>query len=374
MSELMDAAVYYGPRDVRIERQPKPVPAPGELLLRVGTVGVCGTDAGEWDHGPVQHPVAARHPASGHLGPVIPGHEFSGTVEAVGADVDPEWIGRRVASSGSVSCGRCDPCLRGQSNQCRRYVGVGLHRHGALAGYVTTPAASSVAVDGLGISLDEAALCQPMSIAVHCVARAGDVAGQLVLVLGSGGIGAFLVYALVQAGAQVIAADLDAERLAIARELGAHETVLVRGEPDDSELLRAAAGDRELRVVFEVSGTAGGLATAAAVTGVGARIVAVGIQRAPVTVDLGSMTVREKTIIGTNAMVHATDFPPAVELIARRAGNWSVIAPRVLPLADLVEGAIRPLAEHSAPAIKVLIDPWARHARDLATRESERTS
>lgn len=361
----MRAAVYYGARDLRIEDRAVPVPAAGELLLRVGVVGVCGTDSGEWDHGPTQIPLAARHPASGHRGPMALGHEFSGTVVAVGERVDPAWMGLRVASCGAAPCGDCAACLRGESNLCRSYAGVGLHREGALAGYVATPVASSVSIEGLGISLDEAALCQPMGIAVHNVRRAGDVADQLTLVLGVGGIGAFLVFALKAAGATVIAADLSAERLTIAAAMGADTLIRTNGDAADAELLATAVGDRELRVVFEVSGTAGGLATSLAVAPAGARIVAVGIQHRPAAIDLGRLTIAEKSIIGTNALVREIDFPRAVELISSRPGGWSAIAPEVLPLTDLVEGALRPMSEGRPPAVKTLIDPWATIRRPL---------
>jgi (R,R)-butanediol dehydrogenase/meso-butanediol dehydrogenase/diacetyl reductase len=361
----MPAAVYHGPRDLRVEERAVPAAAPGELLLRVGTVGVCGTDASEWDHGPVQIPLATRHPATGHLGPMTIGHEFSGTVVAVGEGVDPSWLGKRVASCGAAPCGACPACARGESNLCRRYAGVGLHRDGALAGYVTTPAASCVSIEGLGIGLDEAALCQPMGIAVHNVRRAGDVGGQLVVVLGVGGIGAFLVAALEAAGATVIAADLSEDRLGIARDMGADELVRTAGDAGDVELLRDAVGDRELRVVLEVSGTAGGLATAVDLAPAGARIVAVGIQRRPVELDLGRLTIAERSIIGTNALVRETDFPRAVELIASRPGGWARIAPEVLPLAEVVEGALRPMSEGRPPAVKTLVDPWGTERRRI---------
>lgn len=361
----MTAAIYHGRGDIRIEQTPVPHAGDGDLLLRVATVGVCGTDAGEWDHGPVQIPLEHDHAASGWQGPMAIGHEFSGTVVAVGAGVDPTWIGRQVASCGAAPCGECAACDRGESNLCRRYAGVGLHRPGALAGYVSTPVASCVPVDGLGISLDEAALAQPMGIAVHNVRRAGDVEGQVVLLLGAGAIGAFLVVALKAAGATVIAVDVAQERLDIAIEMGADEVVRVAAGPEDAQLLRAAVGERDLRVIFEVSGTAGGLATALEVAPTGARIVAVGIQRRPVEIDLGLVTIREKSIIGTNALVREIDFPRAVELIASRAGRWGTIAPDVLPLADLVEGALRPMSEGRAPAIKTLIDPWATTPRSL---------
>lgn len=365
MVAVMSAAVYHGRGDIRVAERAVPQARPGELLVRVAAVGVCGSDSGEWHHGPVQHPVEARHPASGHLGPVVPGHEFSGIVEGIGDGVDPAWLGREVASCGAVACGACPPCGRGESNRCRSYVGVGLHRDGALAGFVSTPAESCVVVDGLGLSLDEAALSQPMAIAVHCISRAGEVAGQTVVVLGVGGIGTFLTYALVEAGARVIAVDLDAERLEIASELGAHRVVRSAGTESDAAAVREAIGIEELRVVFEVSGTAGGLRTAIEISPPGTRVVAVGIQARPVELDLAALTVRELTIIGTNALVRETDFPHAVELVARRAGRWDLVAPWVLPLSELVEGALRPMSEGKARAVKTLIDPWATERRPI---------
>ena len=114
--ETMRAAVYHGRRDLRFEEVPVPSPGPGELLIEVGTVGVCGSDVGEWAHGPHQHPVDTPHPATGHHGPIIPGHEFSGVVVGLGVGVDERWLGSSIASCGSVACGRCPACLRGETN------------------------------------------------------------------------------------------------------------------------------------------------------------------------------------------------------------------------------------------------------------------
>ncbi|MCU1441041.1 MAG: hypothetical protein JWP85_2038 [Rhodoglobus sp.] len=368
--QTMNAAVYYGSGDIRFERMPVPAPAAGELLLEVGTVGVCGSDVGEWTHGPHQHPFVTPHVATGHIGPIIPGHEFSGTVVGVGEGVDESWLSKRVASVGSVACGTCDACRRGQSNQCRLYAGVGLHRHGALADYVATPAANCLPIDDLGISLDEAALCQPMSIAVHNVSRAGDVAGQTVLVQGVGGIGAFLVYALVEAGARVVATDMDADRLEIATELGADRTVLVTRSTDDRQAILDALGSDELRVVFEVSGSRAGVIAALDLAPRGCRVVLVGIQKQPVEVDLAAITLEEKVLIGTNALVREIDFPRAVELIAKRRGRWSMIAPRVVPISGLVEEALRPMSLGRSKAIKTLIDPRGDTVRPLRSENA----
>lgn len=365
--DRMQAAVYYGQHDIRFEERATPAARPGELLLEVGIVGVCGTDVSEWANGPRQHPFGAPHRVTGHEGAIIPGHEFSGTVVAVGDGVDPVWIGQRVASCGSIACGHCDACVRGQSNQCLQYAGVGLHRDGALAGYVSTPPENCRSIEGLGISLDEAALCQPMSIAVHDVSRAGDVRGQTVLLQGVGGIGSFLAYALVEAGADVIATDMDEDRLAIAREFGVRATVRVTGGPEDREAILAEVGDRGLRVIFEVSGSRAGAVTALDLAPRGCRIVFVGIQKQPIEIDLSVVTFEEKILIGTNALVREVDFGPAVDLIAKRRGRWDILAPRVMPLESYIEEALIPMSEGRPKAIKTLVDPRGTAVRPIMT-------
>jgi len=369
---VMQAAVFHGHEDVRITERPIPTPGPGELLIKVAAVGVCGTDVGEWDHGPIQVPLHAAHPVTGHVGPMILGHEFSGTVIARGPQVGEEWQGARVASCGSIACGTCASCRNGASNRCPQYAGVGLHRDGALAQYVTAPTESCIAIDGTGMSLDEAALCQPMAVAMHCVSRAGHVAGESVLMLGAGGIGIFLVAALQAAGARVVATDLQEDRLELARELGADETVLGVGDESDIERIKSALSELTPSVIFEVSGTAAGMSTALALADRGTRIVAVGIQKEPLKIDLAQLTLQEISLIGTNALVREVDFPRAVELVAARSGIWHRIAPKLLPLGHIEEGALRLLRAGGAPALKMLIDPWAENARDLTEGDSTR--
>ncbi|MBO1901511.1 alcohol dehydrogenase catalytic domain-containing protein [Leucobacter weissii] len=364
--DTMRAAVYHGNRDIRFETVPAPSAGPGELLLRTGTVGVCGSDLGEFAHGPLQHPVEVAHPHTGHLGPIVPGHEFSGTVIAVGDGVSDEWVGKTVASCGSVCCGECGPCRRGESNLCTTYSGVGLHRNGALGEYVSTPVEACIAVDELGLSMDEAALCQPMAIAVHNVRRVGDVNGETVLLTGAGGIGAFLAYVLTQLGAKAIVVDRDERRLAIAEELGAYRTVLVDGADDRARIRQAVEGE-DVRLFLEATGVRPVLDTVLAISPKGARIVAIGIQHAPVEIDLAALTLMEKTLIGSNALVREVDFPIAVDLVARRRGRWSIVAPRVLPLDRLVSDALVPMSEGRASAIKILVDPSAAEIRDSET-------
>lgn len=354
----MGAAVLHGRRDLRFDRVPVPEAAAGELLIEVTAVGVCGTDAAEWAYGAKLMPLEVRHPVTGHVGPMTIGHEFAGRVVAVGAGVEQTWIGRLVASCGAGPCGTCDLCVTGRSNLCRRYWSVGLHRDGALASYVAAPVASCVDAGAWGLNEYEAALVQPMSIAVHAARRSGVVAGDVAIVQGIGGIGTFLIHVLVDIGATAVAVDLDEQRLALARDLGAHTTI--RGGTDSAAADISGTWGEALPVFFEVTGSQRGMDLAIDIVPMGTTIVAVGIAKTAMPVDLGRVTVRELSIIGTNAMVRETDLDAAARLVAARAGRWDAVAPAPLPFDRVVDDALAPIAEGRPPAVKSLVLPPKR--------------
>lgn len=353
----MRAAVLHGRRDLRVEEVAVPVPGPGDLLIEVTAVGVCGTDASEWANGPKLMPIETPHPASGHVGPLIIGHEFAGRVVGAGDGVDPVWLGSLVASCGAAPCGSCELCRSERSNLCRRYWSVGLHRHGALARYVVAPVASCIDAGAWGLDEHEAALVQPMSIAVHAARRSGVAAGDVAVVQGIGGIGTFLIHVLVDLGATVVAIDLDEQRLTLGRDLGAHVTI--RGGTETAAAEIAESWGERLPVFFEVTGSQRGMDLAVDLVPMGTTIVAVGIAKAPAPVDLGRVTVRELSIVGTNAMVRETDLSDAARLVAARAGRWDAVAPAPLPFERLVDGALAPIAEGRPPAVKTLVLPPA---------------
>lgn len=355
----MSAAILYGKHDLRIAQVAVPAPGPGEVLLEVSVVGVCGTDAAEYTHGPVMFPVHTRHPVTGHLGPMVIGHEFAGRVVGTGAGIDPAWIGREVSSCGSVFCGRCTWCRAGRSNLCASYATVGLHRNGALARYVATPLGSCQPADALGLTPDEAVLGQPMGIAVHATRRSQAGPGDTAVVWGVGGVGAFLVYTLVRRGVRVVAVDLSAERLAVATALGA--TAAVRPEGGAEPVVAAAGAPPPL--AFEVTGAGAALSAALSVLGPGGRLIAVGIHGRPRELDLRRVTLQEQEIIGTNALCAETDLGEALTLIRQRPEGWRDLAPVALPLARLVPDALEPMAAGRPPAIKTLIDPTSSAVR-----------
>jgi len=362
----MRAAVFHGRGDVRVEDVPDVRPGPHDLLIRVRAVGICGTDAHEFDSGPHMFPIDHAHPVSGHVGPMIPGHELAGTVEDMGSDVTGFQRGALVVSGAGISCGDCFWCERSMTNLCRQYSTVGLSRHGALAEFVVVPASTCVDASGLELTPDAAALAQPMSIAVHAMRRGRLAPDESALVLGAGGIGAFLTYAAADRCGSVVVSDLDEGRLRTAAALGADHTVLAGDGDSLGDVL--AGNDIIPSVIYEVSGSAAGFAQALTVAPRGTRVVMVGLQHGPVQIDARGLSLREIELIGTNAHVCGLDLPEALRLLASRQAGWDDVAPVALPLEALVEEGLRPLAERRSTRIKTLIDPWTTESRKTVTR------
>ncbi|MGF1616774.1 MAG: zinc-binding dehydrogenase [Acidimicrobiia bacterium] len=366
----MLAAVYHGRRDLRIDRVEVPVPGPGEVLLEVHSAGICGTDASEWANGPMMLPIQTRNPHSGHLGPLTMGHEFGGRVVAQGVGVSGFPEGSLVACGAGISCSDCDQCRQGLTNFCVNYHTLGLQLDGGIAQYVVAPASICLPVDHLGLTDDGAAIVQPMAIALHSMRQGTPERGEPAIVLGIGGIGAFLVHALSTFGAEVVAIDLDRSRLDIARSLGAKHTIEVDSTLDLAALIRNEV-DGTIGLIYEVTGAPAVAAAAIEVLAPRGRLVLIGLSGAKIEVDTRSVTLRELRLLGTNAHVFAADFPDAAELISLGESRWGAVAPSALPLSGLVEHGIEPLVARESPSIKTLIDP---HTAEIRTTSFRRAS
>jgi (R,R)-butanediol dehydrogenase / meso-butanediol dehydrogenase / diacetyl reductase len=307
------AAVYHGPHDVRIEEVPAPRPAAGEVLLRVLRSGMCGTDATDWKAGPKTFPVNRPHPVTGHLGPMIIGHEFIGEVVEQGEGATTP-VGTLVASGAGVSCGRCDRCLQGRTNLCRQYYTLGLNTAGGMAEFVAVPE-STLAVVPDGLSPDAAGLAQPVAVGLHAARRAGARDGDRVVLIGAGAIGTFLLAglrSLVDVDLTVV--DFAGARLERAQRLGA--TRCVEAGPDAPAKVMAAIGAPGADVVIEASGAPGQLDVALGLTRPGGTVLQVGLPAQPQEIDVWSLVMQEKTIQTTLAHVCGEDLAPALDLLA----------------------------------------------------------
>jgi L-iditol 2-dehydrogenase len=210
---MMTKAVWYGPKDLRLEEVPVPEVGAGEVLVEVKAALTCGTDVKIYRRG---HPlIEAPYPL---------GHEFSGVVTEVGPGVEGVEKGMPVVTSNTAPCGVCFYCKRGQANLCDNRTLL----YGAYAQYILVPAPivkANIRRVPEGVTFQEAALVEPLSCALFGVRESNVSVGDSVAVIGAGPIGLFFVNLCKLRGAEVTAIDLSDARLEIARRLGADETV-----------------------------------------------------------------------------------------------------------------------------------------------------
>jgi threonine dehydrogenase-like Zn-dependent dehydrogenase len=315
---------------------------------------ICGTDSSEYIHGPRFVPLEHPHEGSGHVGPLVLGHEFVGRVTAVGAGVEGFAVGDRVVTGAGASCGECEWCRLGRTNLCAHYYTLGLHTHGGLATLAKTPASIAEKVPD-ACSDDAAAMAQPLAVALHGLNRGRVQPHDTLVILGAGAIGALMVGGAHGRGlGRIVAVDVDEGRLATARELGATDTVDASCE-DTVAAVRRLTGGHGPHVVIEASGAPTSPAQAVAMVRRGGRVVIVGLQAEPVGLDLFDVAVREIEISSALAHVCASDLPEALEILTR-TDLADTILDRVIPLDRLVEDGLMVLAEQRATG-KILVDP-----------------
>lgn len=334
----MNALVLGSDGALEFQTRPVPSPGPGELLVQVVMCGVCGTDFAEVQDGP-----RLTRERIEKAGSITLGHEFVGRVH--GADPANGFsVGDLVTSGSGIPCGHCPRCDEGRPNLCVSYHSVGLQRDGGLAEFVTVPAEVCVKVPE-GLPPELAVLAQPAGIAEHAVERSGAAAGETALVVGCGGVGLFVVAALVRRNVAVRVVDRDPARAAAA--------LRVAGEA-------AASDDIEADVAFEVTGHESGLVSALAGVRPGGRIALIGLPEKPLPVDLTTLVLQEKDLIPSSAQVPVRDISAALTTIAARPEAWDGVAPTVYTLAEARDFLSGRMARENA---KIIVDPAATKSR-----------
>jgi threonine 3-dehydrogenase len=259
-----------------LKEMPAPGIAPGEALIRVKRVGLCGTDLHIYHWGPW---------AQGRIRPpLIIGHEFSGVIEEVGPGVKDLEPGDKVTAEGHIACGLCYQCRTGLRHICREVKIIGVDIHGAFADLIGMPAGNVWKIDP-EISLDVAALHDPLGNAFHAV-MSSDVRGKQVLVLGCGPIGTFCVaIARASGAARVFASEISEPRLELARKMGAHVVVNPATESLE-EVLSRATGGQGADVVLEMSGNPLAIQEAFRSVRVGGDVALLGLPNKEIPIDI----------------------------------------------------------------------------------------
>lgn len=339
----MQALVLQQPGTLVATEAPAPAqPGPGDALVRVHRVGVCGTDL---------HAFNGRQPFFSY--PRILGHELGVEVVAVGTGVAHVQPGDRCAVEPYLNCGRCIACRRGKPNCCRELRVMGVHVDGGMREQFVVPA--SKLHPSAALSYDQLALVETLGIGAHAVQRAQLQPGENVAVLGAGPIGLAVIQFAQAAGARVIVVDVNPGRLAFCRErLGLTAGDLVDAQSGDVAARLAALTDADLpTAVFDATGNPGSMAGAFACPAHGGRLVFVGLFTGDVTFNDPNFHRRELTLLASRNSQPA-DFRHIIELVeAGRVDTTPWITHRA-PLAEVpaqFAGWTRP----DARVIKALI-------------------
>ena len=354
----MQALLLTEYRNLTLTDADRPTIGPHDVLIRVAACGICGSDVHGYDG------------SSGRrVPPIIMGHEAAGTIAEVGVEVDRVQIGDRVTFDSTVSCGQCDSCHRGAVNLCenRRVLGVSCpdyRQHGAFAEFVAVPDRILYRLPS-NMPFEHAAMIEPVSVAVHAVDRLGFRKGESAVVVGSGMIGLLVIQALRIAGCnEVIAVDIDAGRLELAKQVGATEIINAstpplppgegRGEGDVAATVVQLTNGNGADVAVEVVGNAPALATAIGSVRRGGRIGLVGNLTPEVPFPLQAVVTRELTLYGNCAS--AGEYARAIDLVATGQINVKPLISAVAPLAEGAQWFERLYARHPG-LMKVILQP-----------------
>jgi L-iditol 2-dehydrogenase len=343
----LKALIYTKPYTFEYSDFPDPVAGDNDVLVHVKACGICGSDV---------------HGFTGKTGrripPLIMGHEAAGIVEGFGKNVRSLEKGDRVCFDSTVYCNKCEACRAGLFNRCdkRQVLGVSIpefKRHGAFAEYVAVPwwIVSKIPNE---LSFVHAALLEPASIGTHAANRAPISNNDIVVVIGAGTIGLFILQAAkLQGAAKVIAVDINEFRLDIAKKLGADKQI----NPLKSDLSEAILQDTEgkgANVTLEAVGYAKTFADAVGITRMGGHVVAVGNLENKAEFDLQQLVAKEHTFTGSYAS--SGEFRDCIGLVASGKINVEPLISDVLPLKEGPEAFDR-LLKAKENLLKIVLEP-----------------
>ncbi|MBT8163247.1 MULTISPECIES: alcohol dehydrogenase catalytic domain-containing protein [Arthrobacter] len=329
----MRAVVLDGKGSIEVAQIEDPVAGAGEIVIAPEAVGICGTDI---------HLASGDYPTGTF--PVVPGHEFAGTIVQVGSDVNGFKVGDRVCVDPNVACGTCDQCQAGATNLCRNLVPIGVTSNGAVAELVKVPASVVFALPD-GIDWTTAALIEPLACVLHALGRIAPVTGKRVLIYGAGSIG-LLAAALVKArgAASIDIIEPSPVRREAALEFGA----------DNAYAPGRRTAERDIDLVIEASGHPSAVSDAIAKLAERGTLLQMGVVSPNASIDLFPYDLfdRELSFVGSQSL--ATSYPAAVEAIKELPDLASRMVTHTFGLEDYA-AALE--AAHSESARKVHILP-----------------
>ncbi len=343
----MKALVYHGPGDMRLLDRPVPEPGPGEVLVRMRRVAVCGSDLGAY-----RLPEASDRWAP----PIVLGHEFSGEIAKNGPGCGKFREGRRVTANPILYCGDCFFCRKGFINLCSRRASLGTsiggaRTDGAMQEYFTIRESAVIALDDT-LTLEQGALLEPLAVC-YCAARAGAALppGAAAVVMGAGPIGLMIVKFLKAMGVSVFVSDIQDARLECARNYGADHAINVGASSLKDAVLGATGGVGADKVVI-CAGNPGAIPDAFGLVRNGGDIVLVALAHYRVEIDPMQLVARGVSLIGS--YMFTTEQRDVMRMVAEKEIFVDDIVTATVPLAES-ESLFPRLASPDCAEVKVLI-------------------
>lgn len=346
MAERMKAAVMKGIGTVEIEELPIPVPKSEEVLIRIKSVGVCGSDVHYFAEGKIGDYVVKP--------PFILGHECSGEVVEVGSQVKSLRPGDRVTMEPGIPCGKCSFCRSGRYNLCPYVIFWATPPvDGTFCEYVTHPANFTYPIAET-VSFEEAALVEPLSVGFYAARRAQVEPGQIALILGSGPIGLVTLEVLGARGVtEIVAVDISALRLKKAQELGAQYTINAQEEDVKERVFEITKG-KGVDVVFETAGSVVTTQMTVELVRKGGKVVLIGLPSVA-RVDFDVIKVIDKELDVLGIFRYANTYKGCVDLLNAGKVDLGTLITHRFSLEETQE-ALRFAHEHKMDAIKVVVN------------------
>ena len=336
----MRALKIQSAREAAVEDMAEPPAGQDDVLVRVHCCGICGTDLHIYDG---EFPVKF---------PLVPGHEFSGTVERVGEAVRGLRVGDHVAIDPNISCGTCYYCKKRMTNFCQRWEAVGVTRQGAFAELVAVPSTNVYRVPKRA-PLKRFAFVEPVSCILHGMDRAKPKRGENALVTGLGAIGLIFGQLLKRSGVRVMGADMMPDRLKMAENMG-FDHVVDPSRESVEEVVKSWTGDKGVDLVVEASGSTKAMTDAVRLLDRGGRILIFGVAPEGATLEVRPFDIyrNELSIIGS--FTNPLTFKRAVDILSLNRISLDDLVSEVVRL-DGVVSAFEDVAQRKG--IKYLVRP-----------------
>lgn len=342
METTMLQQVMTAPGEIRFERVPVPQAGPGQVLVKIKRIGICGSDI---------HVYHGKHPYTSY--PVTQGHEVSGQIAALGEGVTDLRVGQRVTIEPQVFCGKCYPCTHGKYNLCESLKVMGFQTTGTASEYFAVDQSKADPLPE-GMGFDEGAMIEPLAVTVHAARRAGDVRGRKACVLGCGPIGILLIQSLKAFGAaKVLATDVSGCRLSLARQCGADEVVNTR-EADFGKALLEAFGPDKADVIYDCAGNDITMDQAIQNARKGSTIVLVAVFAGQAHCDLAKLNDSELDL-NTSMMYRHEDYVDAIRLVGEGKIQLKPLMSKHFAFQDYL-AAYQYIDNNRETTMKVLVD------------------